>query len=139
MDRESSKKQILDIVSENIKFLAELDNNSYDAWGVRFGLKRGQVSTYVTKKAKFPIETAIEVCDHYGVSVKDFYSGVLTKSHVHRDDSGNNGIVNEPVVDYSTIPDYPNGLTKEEATALHRQLLKEKRKVEFLTETLKSL
>lgn len=139
MDRENSKKQLLDVVSDNIKFLADLDNNSYDAWGERFGLKRGQVSTYVTKKAKFPIESAFVVCEHYGVSVKDFYTGVLTKAHINRDEPNNLSLVGEPVEDYSTIPDYSNGLTKEEATALYRQLLKEKRKVDFLTETLKSL
>lgn len=138
MNKDNSKEHLLEMVSENIKFLANLDNNSYDSWGDRFGFNRGQISTYVTKKAQFPVINAIEVCGHYGIKMADFYSRKLEASDIHRDESNINS-VSEPIVDYSTTPDFTEGLRKEEATALYRQLLKEKRKVEILTETLKNI
>ena len=136
MNKEENKELVLDISAKNIIFLSKLDNNSYDGWGTRFDLKRGQVSTYVNKKAMMPTHRVLAVCKHYGISMEDFYSKELTNADVHRD-SGS--VESDPSVDYGHMPDFSNGLTKEKATDLYRQLLKERKKVKILTETLRSI
>jgi hypothetical protein len=131
MDRDSVKNEIKEYSAQNVEMLCKLDNSSYDAWGSRFGLNRGQVHSYVTQKTIVPLDIARAVSKHYGILLDDFIGKKLTEEMV-----GTHIIEAEP--DEET-PDFSNGLSKKDAEELYSKFLKEKKKVEVLMDSMKRI
>lgn len=55
----------------NIRFIYEAKKLSQEEFGEIFGLKKSAVSSYVNQRASPPYEVAIQIADHYGLSLDD--------------------------------------------------------------------
>lgn len=133
-------------LAKNLQVLCEHEGLSKDAFGYKFGLNRGAISHYTTGKVEPKKDVLFSICDYYGISVDQIYREDISK--IDLNESRAKVVMGEEATssfkeEQAAYKEDFSTLTREEAikkaTELQEQLLKEKRKLRVLMETLDQL
>lgn len=77
-------------ISLNIKYLQEKEKLTQNEFGEMFGLGKGVVNSYIAGKATPRLETIMQICKYFNISIDDFVYKELSKQEFL--DRGNRGI-----------------------------------------------
>lgn len=91
-------------ISENIQFLFKKEKNlTQDEFGEMFNIGKGLISNYINEKALPKIETLINICDYYKLTLDELVRTSLIEKNYRNKDEEKLSSTHEPPEGYGII------------------------------------